>query len=180
MPATKRKAPNSTASDGASSRTTRSKQAKTDGASSPESKPKSTPSKPKPKRGPKHAIPTSSFKAKAMPLHVNITHTPPPIVDENEVSVAAADPGFIGASTLVVSEFSTGSYGWKGSKRVTIELPGAEGEEKEKVQVMITINATVVGSKNQEEGEKNGDADAEAKKDAAEETAEEDEDKDDN
>lgn len=73
-----------------------------------------------------------------MPLHVNITHTPPPIVDENEVSVAAADPGFIGASTLVVSEFSTGSYGWKGSKRVTIELPGAEGEEKEKVQVMIT------------------------------------------
>ena len=57
---------------------------------------------------------------------------------------------------------------------MTIELPGAEGEEREKVQVMITINATVVGSKNQEEGEKNGD-DEEKKEEAGETAAEEEE-----
>jgi len=36
--------------------------------------------------------------------------------------------------------FSTGSYGWKGSKRIIVELPNPEGEdkEKEKVHVMVT------------------------------------------
>jgi hypothetical protein len=80
------------------------------------------------------------------------------------------DPGFIGNTTLVPTTFSTGSYGWKGTKRITIELENSEGgKEKEKVQVMLTyvflscviilrltasydpmfsINATVMGSKN--------------------------------
>jgi hypothetical protein len=141
MAGSKRSAPESTDS----TRTTRSKKVKTDESSSPSSKAKGG------KRGPK-AIPTSAFKAKAMPLHVNITHTPPPITDENEVSTAAADPGFIGTSTLVATEFKTGSYGWKGSKRVTIELPNHDGGETEKVQVMISINATVMGSKNADDG----------------------------
>ena len=87
----------------------------------------------------------SQFKNRAMPLHINITHTPPALPDaagedKEAVSVASQDPGFIGTSTLVPSTFATGSYGWKGSKRVTIELQNADGAEgeKEKVHVMIT------------------------------------------
>ncbi|KAG6865663.1 hypothetical protein C0991_000433 [Blastosporella zonata] len=63
------------------------------------------------------------------------------------VSVDSFDIGFIGNLTLVPSTFSTGSFGWKGSKRITVELQDSEGEEKEKVQVMLSINATVIGSK---------------------------------
>lgn len=76
-----------------------------------------------------------------MPLHVNLTHTPPTIADADTeaVSTATIDPGFIGNLTLVPSSFSTGSYGWKGSKRITVELQNPEsGGEKEKVQVMLT------------------------------------------
>ena len=87
----------------------------------------------------------SQFKNRAMPLHINITHTPPALPDaagevKEAVSVASQDPGFIGTSTLVPSTFATGSYGWKCSKRVTIELQNADGAEgeKEKVHVMIT------------------------------------------
>lgn len=84
----------------------------------------------------------SQFKNRAMPLHVNFTHTPPALLDaagEEAVSVASQDPGNIGTTTLVPSTFSTGSYGWKGSKRVTIELQNADADgEKEKVHVMIT------------------------------------------
>ncbi|KAJ3508951.1 hypothetical protein NLJ89_g5476 [Agrocybe chaxingu] len=63
---------------------------------------------------------------------------------------SAADIGFIGNLTLVPSTFSTGSYGWKGSKRITVELQGGETDAeggKEKVTIMLSINATVVGSK---------------------------------
>ncbi|KAF9265819.1 hypothetical protein L218DRAFT_956795 [Marasmius fiardii PR-910] len=107
------------------------------------------------KKGAKAALPTSAFKSKALPLHVNVTHTPPTIPDDESVPAATADPGFLSSLTLVPSSFATGSYGWKGSKRVTIELQNGEGEEKEKVQVMLTFNATVVGSKGavEEEGE---------------------------
>lgn len=53
-----------------------------------------------------------------------------------------ADVGFIGNLTLVPSSFSTGSYGWKGSKRITVELQASneegEGGTKEKVVVMFT------------------------------------------
>ncbi len=71
-------------------------------------------------------------------MHINITHTSP---DDATASGTSEDPGFIGTSTLVPSTFATGSYGWKGSKRFTVELPspeGGEGEEKEKVHVMLT------------------------------------------
>jgi len=68
------------------------------------------------------------------------------------------DPGLIGAITLVPSNFTTGSYGWKGNKRISIELQNSETKEPEKVHVMITINATVMGSKDaKEEGEENGE-----------------------
>lgn len=84
-------------------------------------------------------IAPSAFKSNALPLHLNITHTPPVITeDDSTVPSASADPGFIGSTTLLPSVFSTGSYGWKGNKRVTIEIPNPEGGENEKLQVMIT------------------------------------------
>ena len=83
----------------------------------------------------------ASFKAKALPLHLNITHTPP-VLAEGTTEVAQTDPGFIGAATLTPATFNTGSYGWKGNKRVTIELENQETGEKEKVQVMMTYVCT--------------------------------------
>jgi hypothetical protein len=47
------------------------------------------------------------------------------------------DPGHLGGLTLVPTSFSTGSYGWKGNSRLTIELLNPEGGEKEKVTVML-------------------------------------------
>jgi len=59
-------------------------------------------------------------------------------VPENESEKEAPiDPGHIGSLTLLPTDFSTGSYGWKGARRLTIELQGDEGEEKKTVQVMI-------------------------------------------
>ncbi|KAJ6482885.1 hypothetical protein C8R47DRAFT_1217805 [Mycena vitilis] len=126
------------------------------------------------KRGPK-AIPESQFKSKALPLHVNLTHTPPSIPDADSKPAAPADPGHLGSLTLVAKSFKTGSYGWTGSKRLAIELLNPEGGDKEKVTVMLTINATVVGSKgaDKEDGEKDEDKE-EKEDDAAEEEAAED------
>ncbi len=71
-------------------------------------------------------------------MHVNVTHTPPVMGEENGPSTVPADLGFLGALSLQPSTFATGSYGWKGSKRLTIELVDPDGEEKERVQVMLT------------------------------------------
>jgi len=94
----------------------------------------------------------SVFKSRAVPLHVNITTTALPEGQES----APADPGFLASTTLVPSTFSTGSFGWKGHKRMVVELPKAEGElgegegEGEKVHVTLTYvfhsdNTTVFG-----------------------------------
>ncbi|KAJ7058122.1 hypothetical protein C8F01DRAFT_308027 [Mycena amicta] len=120
------------------------------------------------KKTAKPAISTSDFKSKALPLHVNITHTPPTL-SEDKVPVATVDPGHLGSLALVATSFSTGSYGWKGSKRLTIELENSDSGEKEKVSVMLTINATVVGSK----GAKDKDKDAEEEKDGEQSAGEE-------
>ncbi|KAF8968309.1 hypothetical protein BDZ97DRAFT_1696682 [Flammula alnicola] len=127
----------------------------------------------------------ADFKAKALPLHVILTHTPPSIAKEGEIDgdgkeekaadTSAGDVGFIGNLTLVPSSFSTGSYGWKGSKRVTVELQAGDSESdgaKEKVQVMLTINATVLGSKPEKEDTGKGKR---GKKAQAEEEEEEEE-----
>ena len=84
------------------------------------------------------SISASTFKAKSLPLHVNITHTPPPITESNDdkVPASAADPGHITSASLLPSVFSTGSFGWKGNQRVTIEIENEKGE-KEKLQVQI-------------------------------------------
>jgi len=83
-----------------------------------------------------------------LPLHVNLTHTPPAITEDDSTTPShTADPGFLGAITLLPSSFNTGSYGWKGNKRLTIEIDNPDGSGKEKVHVQLTINATVLGSK---------------------------------
>jgi len=103
------------------------------------------------------ALSTDEFMAKALPVHVSITHTPPTIIREGEIdsdgneevatetenatSATTSDIGFIGNLTLLPGSFSTGSYGWKGSKRITIELQGGETDaegKREKVQVMLS------------------------------------------
>lgn len=86
-------------------------------------------------------IATTAFIANALPITLNITNTPPPITDDKDesatVPAASADPGFIGSVKCLPSQFSTGSYGWKGNKRVTVEVKNEAGE-KEKVQVQVT------------------------------------------
>lgn len=77
----------------------------------------------------------NAFKSRAMPLHINITHTPPSLADD-AIPAAQVDPGFLSTLTLAPSDFSTGSYGWKGAKRFTVEVDGEDGK-KEKVQVML-------------------------------------------
>ncbi|KAJ7777611.1 hypothetical protein DFH07DRAFT_797419 [Mycena maculata] len=147
-------------SDGPSTRA--SKVAKTDGE-----KPASKAKKGGAKKGAK-AISTAAFKSKALPLHVNLTHTPPSIGDADTVSAPPTDPGHLAALTLVATSFNTGSYGWKGNKRLTIELQNAEDGEKEKVTVMLTINATVVGSKGaKKDGEKEDEAEEKEEEAAA-------------
>jgi len=162
-------------------RETRSaKSAKTDGGAAAGGKPKSVAGKQaKGAAKLKTSVSQTAFLARALPLHINITHTPPAIPDGEEERVPAtdADPGFLGTTALVPSGFTTGSYGWKGNKRLTIELPGAEGVEgggeKERVHVMITINATVIGSKDTKNGDEakegeaeNGEARVESAEDA--------------
>lgn len=73
-----------------------------------------------------------------MPLYVSITATPP--ASEGQ-EAAPADPGFLASATLVPNTFATGSFGWKGYRRMVVELPKAEGEgegEGEKVHVTLT------------------------------------------
>ncbi|KAF8655809.1 hypothetical protein AX16_002894 [Volvariella volvacea WC 439] len=126
MPGTKRAA----AEEAGTGATTRSaKAAKTDTAT--------TPAKGKRGGGRKAAktpLPATAFKSKAKPLHIHLSHTAPA---EGE-DAAEKDPGHLAYLALVPSSFNTGSYGWKGSKRISIELPNPEGEEeKEKVTVML-------------------------------------------
>ncbi|KZS98898.1 hypothetical protein SISNIDRAFT_3335 [Sistotremastrum niveocremeum HHB9708] len=103
----------------------------------------------------KTPLPPSVFKSKALPLHFNITHTPPSIAVDESAPGTAVDPGFVAHTIAVPSTFSTGSYGWKGSKRMTLELQNSDA--KETVTVMLSINAVVVGSKSS----KDVDGDAE-------------------
>ncbi|KAG9106549.1 hypothetical protein FRC07_008793 [Ceratobasidium sp. 392] len=92
------------------------------------------------------ALSQEDFKSKALPLHVNITHTPPKLAESTEESAepSSSDSGFVASVALQPSTFATGSYGWKGSRRLTIPVNGKDGET---VTVMININATVAGSK---------------------------------
>ncbi|CCA77780.1 hypothetical protein PIIN_03415 [Serendipita indica DSM 11827] len=107
----------------------------------------------------KEPIPTQDeFKEAALPLHVNIMHTPPPI---DQVAAANQDPGFLSHIALTPTVFNTRSYGWKGSKKLLVELENSTGPEKTKVWVQLNINATVVGSKPSDDEEKDAEEQAE-------------------
>jgi hypothetical protein len=72
--------------------------------------------------------------AHALPITVNITNTPPAVADEDKVPAASADPGYIGGVKCLASQFSTGSYGWKGSRRVAIEVSNEAGEMEKVIE----------------------------------------------
>jgi len=116
----------------------------------------------------KTSMAQSAFMSRAVPHYVSITTTAPSLEGQESTPV---DPGFLTSTTLVPSTFSTGSFGWKGHKRMVVELPKAEGEgEGEKVHVTLTINATVIGSKDVKEGEEHeGEKEGMAGEHAAEE-----------
>ena len=89
---------------------------------------------------------------------MHITHTPATGIEDaktadasastgtkdgnvERVPVSTADPGAICSATLLATTFGTGSYGWKGSKRVSIKLPNPNAtgtEDEETVTVMIS------------------------------------------
>ena len=60
---------------------------------------------------------------------------------ELENATGSGDVGSIGNLTLLPTVFSTKSYGWKGSKRLTVELQDGDTDAeggKEKVQITLT------------------------------------------
>ncbi|KAJ7830510.1 hypothetical protein B0H14DRAFT_2807377 [Mycena olivaceomarginata] len=148
------------AEDGPATRA--SKVAKTDKNSST--------SKPKKGGAKKAKVPYRPLRSRARRCRCTSTlpTRPPSLSDGDTVPAAPTDPGHLGSLTLVAKSFKTGSYGWTGSKRLTIELLNPEGGDKEKVNVMLTINATVLGSKDAD-----GDKEEEKEEKDAEEPAEE-------
>ncbi|KAG1748910.1 uncharacterized protein EDB91DRAFT_1197557 [Suillus paluster] len=120
----------------------------------------------------KTSMGAATFKSRAESLYVNLTHTVP----SADVEASEKDPGFMAAIELVTTSFSTGSFGWKGNKRMTVTLPQREGEEEaEKLHISLSINATVIGSKDAkdegEEGEQAGEKEAEGEDEPAQEGA---------
>jgi len=169
----------------------RKRAAPEDATTRPTKTAKTTTGKARGKTGPKVAFPYSvvsiapylpllkanlsakTFKSQARPLHISITHTPPPVTEDSgeKASSEATDPGFLAALSLQPSSFSTGTYGWKGSKRVTIEVDNPDTGEKERLQVQLSFNATVLGSKgkdgeDEETKEEKKDDDGEGKDEA--------------
>jgi hypothetical protein len=70
-------------------------------------------------------------------LHFSVTHTPPSTESEEPGSTSKKDYGWLGHVAVLPTTFSTGSLGWKGSKRLMVELEVGEGDKKETVQVML-------------------------------------------
>jgi len=89
-------------------------------------------------------MPASDFKARAVPLHVAVSRTPPAVRDDKSASPAPIDTDFIGAVALQPCSFTTGSYGWKGSKRLAIDVVDPTSGEKTKVQVMLTYVSSMI------------------------------------
>lgn len=66
--------------------------------------------------------------------------------DEGEV-VVPSDPGQIGTLTLIPCALPSGGFGWKGKRTVEVELLDVEtGEERRKVEVVLSVDAVVVDS----------------------------------
>jgi len=137
---------------------------------------KTTTGKAKGRTGPKTNLSAKTFKSQARPLYVSVTNTPPPVAEESgeKAQGESPDPGFVVALSLEPSSFSTGTYGWKGSnKRITIEVNNPDTGEKEKLQVQLTFNATVMGSKGKDEEGEETKEEEEKKEERGEENNEE-------
>jgi hypothetical protein len=80
----------------------------------------------------------SNLKAHAVPLHVTVTDTPPTARDDNSASPDSLDQGILGTVALHPCTFTTKSYGWKGSRRLAIDIVHPVSGEKNKVQVMLS------------------------------------------
>jgi len=138
------------ASEESATETRASKVAKTkkDKASTRAAKPASnSPPKDKGKKPPKITMSAHDFQKCALPLHVHFTHTPPSVATGSSDPNKAIDAGHLGSVTMLPSTFSTGSHGWKASKPMTIELTDPDTGKKTKVNVQVSINAVVKGSK---------------------------------
>jgi len=136
---------------------------------------KTSTGKAKGRTGPKTNLSAKTFKSQAHPLHISITHIPPPPAEESgeKVQGESPDPGFVAALSLEPSSFSTGTYGWKGSKRITIEVLNPDTGEKEKLQVQLSFNATVLGSKGKDDEGEETKEEEEKKEERGEEKTEE-------
>ncbi|KAI6097920.1 hypothetical protein EV401DRAFT_2082393 [Pisolithus croceorrhizus] len=102
----------------------------------------------------------SAFKSRAAPLHLALSYNPFP--GEGETVAVEASGGeeasILSTTTLTPSSFTTGSFGWKGSKRIAVSLKAPrEGGEAEGDTVHIMVNATVIGSKDAKESAEEGE-----------------------
>lgn len=110
----------------------------------------------------KTGLTASAFKSRAAPLHLALSYNPFP--GEGETVAVEASGGeeasILSTTTLTPSSFTTGSFGWKGSKRIAVSLkaPREGGEaEGDTVHIMLTVNATVIGSKDAKESAEEGE-----------------------
>ncbi|KAI6038412.1 hypothetical protein EDC04DRAFT_1977532 [Pisolithus marmoratus] len=109
----------------------------------------------------KTGLTAPAFKSRAPPLHLALSYNPFP--EEGE-TIAVGEGGeqasILTTTTLAPSSFTTGSFGWKGSKRIAVSFkaPGEGGrDEEDTVHVMLTVNATVIGSKDVKESAEEGE-----------------------
>ncbi|KAI6151142.1 hypothetical protein BKA82DRAFT_4124427 [Pisolithus tinctorius] len=109
----------------------------------------------------KTGLTASAFKSRAAPIHLALSFNPFPGEGETvAVGEGEEQASILTTTTLTASSFSTGSFGWKGSKRIAIPLkaPGEGGEaEEDTVHIMLTVNATVIGSKDVKESAEEGE-----------------------
>src|SRR6267142_1363543 len=71
-------------------------------------------------------------------MHVTVTDTPPTARDDNCTSPDSVDQRILGTVALQPCTFTTRSYGWKGSRRLAIDIADPGSGEKNKVQVMLS------------------------------------------
>lgn len=109
----------------------------------------------------KTGLTASAFKSRAAPLHLALSYNPFPGEGETvAVEAGGEEASILSTTTLTPSSFTTGSFGWKGSKRIAVSLkaPGEGGEaEGDTVHIMLTVNATVIGSKDVKESAEEGE-----------------------
>ncbi|KIO03971.1 hypothetical protein M404DRAFT_26593 [Pisolithus tinctorius Marx 270] len=126
----------------------------------------------------KTGLTASAFKSRAAPIHLALSFNPFPGEGETvAVGEGEEQASILTTTTLTASSFSTGSFGWKGSKRIAIPLkaPGVLWCCESRTSVAnpsIRVNATVIGSKDVKESAEEGEEakeEGEGTKESAEE-----------